>query len=130
MMAHWVISCLLAVLCLTGMAAPAAGQGFLWDGRHWSRCSEDAKLAYLWGVSNLADLEASSAAKAGTGAAVSEAVRQEMQRSTAAELARLVDQFYRQHPDRLETTVLEVLLGRGAPQRREQPPKGKPAAEK
>ncbi len=103
---------LTVTLWLLGAAAPAGGQGFLWDGTHWSKSTEDGKLGYLWGVSNLADLEASAAAKAGTVSAVSQAVCREMQRATAVGLMREVDQFYRQHPERVNMTVLEVLLNR------------------
>lgn len=106
---------LLVGLFLTGAAVSAGAQGFLWDGNHWARSSEDGKLGYLWGVGNLADLEASAAAKAGTVPAVSRAVRQEMQRATAVQLMQEVDQFYRQHPDKMATTVLEVLLSRQVP---------------
>lgn len=102
-------------LWLTLAALPADGQGFLWDGSHWARSSQDGKLGYLWGLSNLADLEASAAAKAGTISAVSQAVRQEMQRATAFELMEEVDRFYRENPDKLSTTVLEVLLRRHLP---------------
>lgn len=103
---------LLLGLWLAGTAVPGASQGFLWDGSHWSKSSEDGKLGYLWGLSNLADLEVSSAAKAGTVSAVSQTLQREMQRTTAVELMREVDRFYRQHPDRQKMTVLEVLLSR------------------
>jgi hypothetical protein len=102
-------------LWLTLAALPAGGQGVLWDGSHWARSSQDGKLGYLWGLSNLADLEVSAAAKAGTISAVSQAVRQEMQRATALELLQEVDRFYRENPDKTTTTVLEVLLRRHLP---------------
>lgn len=110
-------------LWLTLAALPAGAQGFLWDGSHWARSSQDGKLGYLWGLSNLADLEVSAAAKAGTISAVSQAVRQEMQRATALELLEEVDRFYRENPDKYSTTVLEVLLRRHLPgARKEGPP--------
>lgn len=73
--------------------SPGGGQGFLWDGSRWGGSSQDGKLGYLWGLSNLAALEILPAAKASTISPVSQAVRQEMQRTTALELLQEVDRF-------------------------------------
>jgi hypothetical protein len=100
-----------AVLGLaTVVAAQGTGKGFLWDGNFWTQISADAKLGYVGGIGNLADFE--TAASKGRGPCVSRAFVEGLKDQTPDQIVAAVDQFYRDNPDKLKTTVIEVILQR------------------
>jgi hypothetical protein len=102
---------LLAVLLLAG-AALAQEKGFLWDGNQWPQLSFDAKVGYVKGVGNLADFE--TAASKGKAACVSRALAADLKTKTVNQIIEAVDKFYKENPDKLSTSVLEVILVRVA----------------
>ena len=102
---------LLAVAWLLALAvgvSAAEEKGFLWDGNQWPQLSFDAKVGYVKGVGNLADFEA--AASKGKAAAVSRAFAAELKVKTVQQIIDEVDKYYKENPDKLSTSVLEVIL--------------------
>ena len=88
----------------------AAQKAFLWDGSHWSQVSFEAKAGYIFGIGNLADFE--SAVTHGKGACISRAFSEEMKNKTVDQVIAAVDKFYKDHPDKQKTSVIEVVLQR------------------
>ncbi len=100
---------LLVVMLLPGVAL-AQGKAALWDGKQWPQMTYDAKVGYVSGIGNLADFE--TAAGKGKYAAVSKVLATELRNKTVAQIIDQVDDFYKTNPDKLNTTVLEVVLQR------------------
>lgn len=99
-----------AMALLLGLttAALAADKAFLWDGANWSQVSTDGKAGYIFGIGNLADFE--NAASRGQGACVSRAFAAELKSKTVAQIVADVDKFYKNNPDKLQISVIEVVL--------------------
>ncbi len=97
------------VLVLTGVAL-AQGKAALWDGKQWPQMPYDAKVGYVSGIGNLADFE--TAAGKGKYAVVSGPLHKQLQTKTVAQIIDQVDAFYKENPNKLDTTVLEVILER------------------
>ncbi|MEW6657752.1 MAG: hypothetical protein AB1424_03740 [Thermodesulfobacteriota bacterium] len=100
-----------ALFLLLGLAAGAraAGKtGFLWNGTHWSQVSFDGKAGYIFGMGNLADFE--YAASKGKVVCVSRAFADHLKDKTVDQVIASVDQFYKDNPDKLQTSVIEVVL--------------------
>jgi hypothetical protein len=102
----------LAAALLLGAAVmtAAADKAFLWDGNHWKEVSTDAKAAYIFGVGNLADFEV--AASRGRTVCVSKAFVDDLKNRTVMQVVQEVDKFYQENPDKLSTSVIEVVLRR------------------
>lgn len=101
---------LLAVVVVLALAGGVAAQekGFMWDGNQWPQLSFDAKVGYVKGIGNLADLE--GAASKGQGACISRAFMAELKTKTVQQIIDAVDKFYKDNPEKLSTSVLEVIL--------------------
>jgi len=98
------------VLCLAlATAGLAAEKGFLWDGTHWKDLGQDLKVAYVKGVGNMADFEAGTGST-GRVACISKALVDELKTKTIAQVVQEVDNYYKQNPGKMSTTVLEVIL--------------------
>jgi hypothetical protein len=99
-------------LALLLVLAPLAlaDEAFLWDGNQWPQLSFDAKVGYVKGIGNLADFE--TAAAKGRFACVSRAFADELKTKTVNQIILEVDKFYQQNPDKLKTSVIEVILRR------------------
>ena len=104
----WIVG-LVLLLGLTTTAL-AAQKAFLWNGSHWSQVSFDGKAGYVFGVGNMADFEA--AAGGGKSPCVSRAFADELKTKTVDQVIAAVDQFYKENPDKTQTTVIEVILRR------------------
>lgn len=104
------IAALVLLLGLTTAALAAEKKPFLWNGTHWSQVSTDGKAGYIFGIGNLADFE--TAATAGKSLCVSRAFAEELKSKTVAQVVKEVDKFYRENPDKLQTSVIEVILQR------------------
>jgi hypothetical protein len=91
-------------------SAPAVQKAFLWNGTHWSQISFDGKAGYVFGVGNMADFE--TAAGRGKSPCVSQAFTNELKTKTVDQVIAAVDQFYKENPDKMQTTVIEVILRR------------------
>jgi hypothetical protein len=102
-----VLFALALVLVLAG-GALAQEKGFLWDGNQWPQLSFDAKVGYVKGIGNLADFE--TAASKGKAPCVSLAFANELKTKTVNQIIEQVDQYYKENPSKLSTSVLEVIL--------------------
>lgn len=103
---------LVGLLMLLGLATTvmAAQKAFLWDGTHWSQVSFDGKAGYIFGIGNLADFE--TAAGGDKSPCISRAFSAELKGKTVDQIIAAVDQFYKENPDKMKTSVLEVVLQR------------------
>ncbi len=105
-----VLTAVLALLLGLTTAAGALDKAFLWDGAHWTQVSADGKAGYIFGIGNLADFE--NAASGGKGPCVSKAFTDELKNKTVAQIVTEVDKFYQANPDKMQTSVIEVVLRR------------------
>jgi hypothetical protein len=105
----------LAATLLLGMAALTGavdvGKAILWDGSHWAQVSLEGKAGYIFGMGNLADFE-NAAAGPNRPACLSRAFVNDLQKRTVMQIIDEVDKFYQQNPDKLKTSVIEVVLRR------------------
>ncbi len=98
----------LALLLGLTTAAWATEKAFLWDGSRWSQVSADGKAGYIFGIGNLADFE--NAASRGQAPCISKAFTDELKNKTVAQIVSDVDKFYKDNPDKMKTSVIEVVL--------------------
>ena len=104
----WIAGLVLLLVLATG--AMAAEKAFLWNGTHWSQVSFDGKAGYVFGIGNLSDFE--TAAAAGKSVCVSRAFAAELKNKTVDQVIAEVDKFYKDNPDKMQTSVIEVILRR------------------
>jgi hypothetical protein len=98
------------VLCFALVTSGlAAEKGFLWDGNQWKDLGQDLKVAYIKGVGNMADFEVGTG---GTGrtACISKGLVDELKTKSVAQVVQGVDDYYKQNPSKMNTSVLEVVL--------------------
>jgi hypothetical protein len=93
-------------------AAPAVdtNQAFLWNGVHWQQVTTEGKAGYIFGIGNLADYEV-AASKGRKLACVSRVFVDEMKSKTPMQIIQEVDKYYQDNPGKLDTLVIEVILG-------------------
>ena len=93
-------------------AAPAvdSNQAFLWNGVHWQQVTTDGKAGYIFGIGNLADYEV-AASKDRKQVCVSRSFVEVMKTKTPLQIIQQVDQYYQDNPGKLDTLVIEVILG-------------------
>jgi len=93
-------------------AAPAVdtNQAFLWNGVHWQQVTMDGKAGYIFGIGNLADYEV-AASKDRKQVCVSRSFVDVMKTKTPLQIIQQVDQYYQDNPGKLDTLVIEVILG-------------------
>jgi hypothetical protein len=107
-----------AILLLVGVmvgalaaTAPAVdSQAFLWNGVNWQQVTTEGKAGYIFGIGNLADYEV-AASKNQKQACVSRAFVDAMKTKTPMQIIQEVDKFYQDNPGKLDTLVMEVVLG-------------------
>ena len=93
-------------------AAPAVetNQAFLWNGVHWQQVTTEGKAGYIFGIGNLADYEV-AASKDRKQVCVSRAFVDVMKTKTPLQIIQQVDRYYQDNPGKLDTLVIEVILG-------------------
>jgi hypothetical protein len=93
-------------------AAPAVdtNQAFLWNGVHWQQVTQEGKAGYIFGIGNLADYEV-AASKDRKQVCVSRAFVDVMKPRTPLQIIQQVDRYYQDNPGKLDTLVIEVILG-------------------
>jgi hypothetical protein len=93
-------------------AAPAVetSQAFLWNGVHWQQITQEGKAGYIFGIGNLADYEV-AASKDRKQVYVSRGFVEVMKTKTPLEIIQQVDRYYQDNPGKLDTLVIEVILG-------------------
>lgn len=87
-------------------------------GTHWQRAKSDAKVAFIWGaahvvlIENILMEEVPELKRENFSAKVVEARLARVSAGTEItinEIVQMIDQFYKDHPDQLETPVMKVL---------------------
>ena len=87
-------------------------------GAHWQRANSDAKVAFIWGVAhvvlieNILMEEVPELKRENFSAKVVEARLARVNAGTEMtikEIVQMIDQFYKDHPDQLQTPVMKVL---------------------
>lgn len=93
-------------------AAPAVetNQAFLWNGVHWQQITQEGKAGYIFGIGNLADYEV-AASRDRKQVCVSRGFVDVMKNKTPMQIIQQVDQYYRDNPGKMDTLVIEVILG-------------------
>lgn len=101
----------LALICTlaTGSLAQEKGKAFLWDGSHWAQVTTEGKAAYIFGIGNLADFEA-GANPPGRLGCISRAFVDELKSKTVMEIVQVVDKYYKENPDKMTRSVIEIVL--------------------
>jgi hypothetical protein len=109
-----VILCGVLVGILTlGTAAVGWSQPSLLNGTNWSEISYDAKVGYVKGVGNMADYECQAGAfKQGRVFCLASTLVQELKDKSIEAIVKDIDQFYKENPGKMSTSVLEVMLRR------------------
>jgi hypothetical protein len=87
----------------------ATEKGFLWDGAQWKELAADLKVAYIKGVGNMADFEVGTGGSS-RAACISKGFVAELKTKTIAQVVQEVDNYYKQNPGKMSTSVLEVVL--------------------
>jgi len=95
---------------LTAAAPAADNQAFLWNGVNWQQVTTEGKAGYIFGIGNLADFEV-AASKGRKQAYVSRAFVDVMKTKTPMQIIEEVDKYYQDNPGKLDTLVMEVILG-------------------
>ncbi len=87
-------------------------------GTHWQKAQSEAKVAFIWGaahvvlIENILMEEVPELKRENFSAKVLEARRARESagtKTTINEIVQMIDQFYKDHPDQLETPVMKVL---------------------
>ena len=87
-------------------------------GTHWQRANSDAKVAFIWGaahvvlIENILMEEVPELKRENFSAKVVEARLARVSAGsemTIKEIVQMIDQFYKDHPDQLQTPVMKVL---------------------
>ncbi|MFP3869116.1 MAG: hypothetical protein ACLFUU_13360 [Desulfobacteraceae bacterium] len=99
----------MVVLVIPALVLGASSQAYLWDGTHWQDLSQEAKVAYIKGIGNMADFEA-AAGGSGRAFCISQAFVNELKVKSVGEIINEVDQYYQENPDNLNRSVIEVVL--------------------
>ena len=100
------------IMALAGGATALDGsRAFLWDGTNWQQVSNEAKIGYIFGIGNLADFE-TTAARGHKSPCISSAFVNDLRSRTVSQIVEEVDRFYQENPQKLTTSVIEVVLRR------------------
>jgi hypothetical protein len=110
----------LALLALALALVLAAGPGAAMEkaefinGTHWSQWSNQDKLVYIRGLGNWADFVTEAQVQKGKNFeySISKIFVNELKSQSLGRIVANVDTFYRENPDKLNTSVVEVVLRR------------------
>jgi hypothetical protein len=97
------------MLTLAGVALAQGMKPEMWNGTHWKEFSQDVKVAYIKGIGNMADFEVAVGGKERAGC-VAPAFVQDLKGKTIEDIVKEVDKYYKEHPDKSNTPVVEVVL--------------------
>jgi hypothetical protein len=95
---------------LVALAPAVDNQAFLWNGVNWQQVTTEGKAGYIFGIGNLADYEV-AASKNRKQVCVSRAFVDVMKTKTPMQIIQEVDKYYQDNPGKLDTLVMEVVLG-------------------
>ncbi len=105
----WIIGLIMLFACSN--LALAGSKGYLWDGTHWKDLTQEIKVAYIKGIGNMADFEV-AAGGSGRAGCISQAFVSELKTKTVAQIVQEVDNYYKENPKKMNTSVIEVVLRR------------------
>jgi len=103
----------LALALTTGPVAAMEKAEFI-SGNQWSQWSDQDKLVYIRGVGNWADFVTEAQAQRGKTFefCISKVLVNELKTQTLGQIVSKVDAYYRENPEKLNTSVIEVVLRR------------------
>ncbi len=99
------------LLALAGLALAQGSKPQMWNGTHWKEFSKEIKVAYIKGIGNMADFEVAASGKERAGC-ISAAFVDELKTMSIDEIINEVDAYYQENPQKLDTSVVEVVLRR------------------
>ncbi len=116
-MKFWGKSALLTLvlgLVLAAGAWAALEKAELINGTHWSNMSEQDKLIYIRGMTNWADFVVGAQPHKARGweFCISQVLVNDLKTKSLGQIVAEVDAFYRENPQKLDTSVIEVVLRR------------------
>ncbi len=97
-----------ALVLVLAAGALAMEKAELINGTHWTKWSMDSKLVYVRGFTNMADFEAAGAGRRNV--CLSKAMSEELKARTLGQIVAEVDNYYKDNPDKLSTSVIEVTF--------------------
>jgi hypothetical protein len=97
------------VLALAGVALSQGMKPEMWNGTHWKEFSQEVKVAYIKGIGNMADFEVAVGGKNRAGC-IAPAFVNDLKGKTISGIVQEVDRYYKEHPDKINTPVVEVVL--------------------
>jgi hypothetical protein len=97
-------------LAFTG-AGLAQSKMMEWDGSHWKALTQELKVAYILGMGNMASFETTMSGPQRAGC-ISRTFVEELKTKTVGQVVAEVDKYFKDHPDKLHTRVIEVVLER------------------
>jgi len=97
------------VLALAGVALSQGMKPEMWNGTHWKEFSQNVKVAYIKGIGNMADFEVAAGGKDRAGF-IAPAFVNDLKGKTIEDIVKEVDKYYKEHPDKANTPVVEVVL--------------------
>jgi len=111
-MNFWGKTALLGIALVLALAfgALALEKAELINGTHWTKWSMDAKLVYVRGFSNMADFEAAASGRRNI--CLSKVLADELKAKTLGQIVADVDNYYKENPDKMSTSVIEVTFMR------------------
>jgi hypothetical protein len=102
-----------ALVLFAGPVAAMERAEFI-NGTQWTQWSNQDKLVYIRGVGNWADFVTEAQAQRGKGSefSMSKVLVNELKTQSLGEIVAKVDAYYQENPDKLNTSVIEVVLRR------------------
>jgi hypothetical protein len=97
------------VLALAGVALSQGMKPEMWNGTHWKEFSQGVKVAYIKGIGNMADFEVAVGGKDRAGC-IAPAFVSDLKGKSIEDIVKEVDKYYKEHPDKSNTPVVEVVL--------------------
>lgn len=116
-MKFWERSALLTlalVLFLAAGSLAATDRAEFINGNHWRQWSNQDKLVYIRGLCNWADFVTDAQVQRGKTSeySISKVFVNELKDKSLGQIVSNVDTYYRENPDKLNTSVVEVVLRR------------------
>lgn len=108
------LAALTLTLLLSAGTSAAMERAVLINGSYWTNWSDQDKLVYIRGLGNWADFVAEAQAQRGKTFefCISKVLVNELKSLTLGQIVSKVDTYYRENPDKLSTSVIEVVLRR------------------
>jgi len=101
-------------LVLTAGPVAAVEKAEMINGTHWSQWANQDKLVYIRGLGNWADFVTEAQVQKGKSFefCISKVLVNELKTKSLGEIVSRVDAYYRENPDKLNSSVIEVVLRR------------------